>query len=69
MGNPAEKTIRNPNLERLLFEARIAVNKKFYFTQNFRLEALEKCKDVQHCLLLAHFTRSYASLDPRRDSA
>ena len=35
MGNPAEKTIRNPNLERLLFKACRGVNKKFYFTAKF----------------------------------
>jgi hypothetical protein len=35
MGNPAEKTIRNPNLKRLLFKAWNRVNKKFYFAQNF----------------------------------
>jgi len=48
MGNPAEKTIRNPNLKRLLFELWMSVNKIFYFTQNFCLGMPEKCKAVLH---------------------
>jgi len=35
MGNPAEKTIRNPNLKRLLFKVWKPVNTKFYFTAEF----------------------------------
>ena len=34
MGNPAEKTIRNPNLNRLLFKMRTGVNKNFILQQN-----------------------------------
>jgi len=48
MGNPAEKTIRNPNLKRLLFEVRKRVNKKFYFTAEIFSGWREKCKVVQH---------------------
>jgi hypothetical protein len=32
MGNPAEKTIRNPNLKRLLLKVWKPVNKKFCST-------------------------------------
>ena len=37
MGNPAEKTIRNPNLKRLLFKVWKPVNKNFILQQNFFL--------------------------------
>jgi hypothetical protein len=35
MGNPAEKTIRNPNLELFLVKEQTPVNKKFVLPQNF----------------------------------
>ena len=49
MGNPAEKTIRNPNLKRLLFNVQRGVNEKLCFAAEFCLDG-EKGKFVQHRL-------------------
>jgi hypothetical protein len=56
MGNPAEKTIRNPNLKQLLFKGCVRVNKKFYFDGSFFFEARKSVKlyNIVYSQVLIH---------------
>jgi hypothetical protein len=67
MGNPAEKTIRNPNLKRLLLKVWKPVNKKFCFTAKFFFRLAQLLKfGLQKFLTLTLFN---GNLDPSPDSA
>jgi len=64
MGNPAEKTIRNPNLKRLLFKVQTGVNGKIYFTAEFCLDG-EKSVNLYNIVCIVAFAEErYANLDP-----
>ena len=70
MGNPAEKTIRNPNLVALLLKAQTAVNKFFILSQRF-LPMAEFNARENVCAMANDVTRAgiNASLDPHLNSA
>jgi hypothetical protein len=71
MGNPAEKTIRNPNLKPFLVKAQTPVNKKILFYRKFFFGLARSIviQAVQHGCTSCICGRINANLDPSPVSA